>query len=81
VYKLNKDGAVSDTKTVNYVLHYLQKGDSAPLNEYDNKLMEKTIGDNPTALAMFAEYKKLSNKEKYRDNGKYLTRIIEFYNK
>ena len=82
VYRLEKQTAPNEKgRITTYSLHYLQKGENGSLDEYDNKLMEKTINDNPTALAKFNDYKKLSNREKNRDGGNYLTEIIEAYNK
>ncbi len=82
VYALDKETNPSEKgRITHYVLFYLQKGDTAPLNEYDNKLMEKTIGDNPTALAQFMDYKKLSTRERNKSGVFYLSDIIEAYNK
>ena len=82
VYRLEKETAPNEKgRITNYTLHYLQKGENAPLKEYDNKLMEKTIGDNPAALTKFKEYLKLSSKERNRHGGNYLTEIIELYNR
>lgn len=83
VYRFEKQTGATNAKGrfIDYTLYYLQKGENEPLEEYDSKLMEKTIGDNTAALAEFKDYKKLSNKEKMRDGGSYLTEIIERYNK
>lgn len=82
VYTLEKQTAPNEKGRITfYSLHYLQRGENGHLDEYDNKLMEKTISDNSTALAKFNDYKKLSNREKNRKGGNYLTEIIETYNK
>lgn len=81
VYRLEKETAANDRgRITTYALYYLQKGENEVLYEYDQKLMEKVIGDNADALAKFNEYKKLSGKEQNRNGGNYLTEIIEIYN-
>ena len=82
VYRLEKETAMNDKgRITSYTLYYLQKGDNGALNEYDNKLMEKTISDNPDAVAKFNDYKNLKGKEKKQNGSTYLSEVIETYNK
>jgi hypothetical protein len=81
VYRLAKETGMNDKgRNYSYALYYLQKGEKGNLDEYDDKLMEKTIKDNPTALAKFNEYKSLSGSEKRKNGEIYLTEIIHIYN-
>jgi hypothetical protein len=81
VYRLEKETGMNDKgRNYGYALYYLQKGEKGNLDEYDDKLMEKTIMDNPTALAKFNEYKSLSGSEKRKNGEIYLTEIINVYN-
>ncbi len=81
VYRLYKSNYNPDKGTDNsYNLFYLQKGDKASINEYDNKLMEKLVSDNAAALSKFNEYKSLSAKQKRFKGDGYLNDAIRIYN-
>jgi len=84
VYQTFYSGMMSDaqgrTKLYNYSMYFIQKGNVAPMKEYNLKVLESSISDNAAAVSALEEYKKLSGKKKRTEGGVYLDKIIQTYN-
>lgn len=84
VYQTFYSGMISDaqgrTKPYNYSMYFIQKGNAAPMKEYNMKVLESSVSDNAAAVSALEEYKKLSGKKKRNEGSVYLDDIIKTYN-